>query len=1240
MNRVFACLFVLAASAGAGGCDHPTELDWQEGEGYRWAAVDPGYWGGVGFERLQSSETGLRFENRLTEEEIEQNQHYMNGSGVAVGDVTGNGWPDLYFAQLSGPNRLYENRGGFEFRDITDSAGVAHENVYSTSAVLADIDGDGDLDLLVGSMSRGIVIYENDGTGQFRRRSGRRLEAEKGNMTLALADVEGDGDVDLYVANYKEKPVKDIYPNSELSWENTVRSTEGEAGTEHVVVPPYDEHYTIIERKNAPNSRRETGEKDALYLNDGDGSFRKVRKPDRRFLNPNGRPQGLSLDWGLNASFRDMNRDGSPDLYVNNDFWTPDRIWMNQGDGTFRAIDSLAVRSFPFSSMTVDFSDLNRNGALDFFVTEMLSPEHQRRLRQFTPSDPFPAGRMENRPQYNKNALYRNRGDGTYAESAYFSGVEATDWSWGVRFLDVTLNGYEDLLVNTGFSYDYQDLDSQERMGRKVAQTPGDDRFLTEYPRLRLENRAFQNNKDGSFTTLGQEWGVATESDVSHGLVTADLDRDGDLDVVVSRLNDPALLYENTTAAPRISVRLAGTPPNTQAIGATLALEGGPGGPSPQIREVTAGGDYLSGSSTTTMFAADPDNPNHVLEVTWPDGGTTTIDSVRANRVYEVQQSSARAGIEPEAEAHRDSASSAPSPVFQEVSDRLDHQHHESTYDDFRIQPLLPLKLSQQGPGLSWVDYDQDGGEDLLIPAGRGGTLAAYENVGAGRFSRRTLEPLTDTSSADQTTLLGWSTDAGTHLILGRANYEPGDIQAPSALHFLAEGDTVRTVGRIPGILSTTGPLAAADYDGDGALDLFVGGRFVPAQYPRNATSRLFRNEEGQFARDEENAALLEDLGLVTGAVFTDYDRDGDPALLISRAWDSLMLLENEGGTFRDVTAEVGLDAYTGWWQGVTTGDFNNDGRPDIVATNWGANSPYQTGDRPLKMYYQDFNGDPRVEIIESYYDGDIGGYVPRRQLNAFSSTAVPFADRVESHKQFASTTLTSHLGQAPNQVLNAKTLNTTKHMVFLNDGDRFSARPLPPEAQLSTALHAGIADYNNDGHEDLFLSQNFFAVRDEMPRSDAGRGVLLRGNGQGEFDAIPGHRSGIKVYGEQRGAAFGDFDGDGRVDLAVTQNDATTKLFANQTAREGYTVRLDGPPRNRDGIGASVRLRYEDGRAGPRREVQAGAGYWSQSSRTQVLGAAAPVSQIEVTWPDGEVHTRGVVEGKRTYRVSYADEQ
>lgn len=1216
------------------GCEGDKEPVWNEEEGYRWAVVEPGFWDDGGLKRLAPSETGVEFVNRLTEAEINRNQHYMNGSGVAAGDVNGDGWVDLYFGQLNGPNRLFlnEGAGGFSFREATEEAGLSHEDHYTTGVTFADVDGDGDLDLLVGSMSKGIQLYTNDGDGHFSSQLSSPLEQHKGNMTMALADIDGDGDLDLYVTNYKEKPVKDMYANDELAWEKTIRKVQTPDGPDYELVEPFDQHYTIIEREGKPDSRRETGAVDALYVNEGDGAFRKIQNTEQRFRTPDDRPQGLSQGWGLNASFQDINRDGHPDLYVNNDFWTPDRLWLNQGDGTFRAIDSLAIRNGSFSSMTVDFADLNRNGALDFFVTEMLSPVHTRRLQQFSPDDPFPATQMKNRPQYNRNSLYRNRGDGTYAEISYFSGLEATEWSWGVRFLDLNLDGYDDLLVNTGFSYDFQDLDSQQKMGRRMSRTAGDDRYLTDYPRLRLKNKAFQNNQDFTFTDRSEEWGFATEEDVSHGLVTADFDRDGDLDVVVSRLNDTASLFENRAAGARVGVRLVGEAPNTRSIGATVTLEGGKGGPAPQQEEITAGGDYLSGSAPTVTFAAEPER-THTLRVAWPDGTKSRIDSVRANRLYEIDQASI-----PKQSPRASNADTAEStPLFQDVSARLNHRHHESRYDDYRIQPLLPLKLSQQGPGVAWLDFDQDGDDDLLIGSGRGGQLALYENDGAGGFTPQSSRPVTDTTAGDQTALVGWATDQGTAFLVGNANYEPGNVQAPSVRHFRFEGDSTSQESPVPGILSTTGPVAAADYDGDEDLDLFVGGRFKPAQYPADASSRLFTNENGRFTLDSPNSSRLKNLGLVTGAVFTDYDGDGDPDLLVSRAWDSLALFRNEDGTFREVTNEVGLAQHTGWWNGVTTGDFNNDGRLDIVATNWGQNSPYQIDSgRPLKMYYRDFNRDGRVEILESYYDADVGGYVPRRQLTAFRSTAVPFGRQVQSHQQFATSTLEHLLGFNPDARLSVKEINTVAHTLFLNEGGTFAPRSLPDRAQLSAAYHVGVADFNSDGNEDLFLSQNVFEVRPDAPRLDAGRGLWLRGNGEGHFEPVPGTRSGVKAYGEQRGAALGDFNGDGRVDLVLTQNGAETKLYENQISESGIIVRLEGPPANRDGIGSSLRVLYEDGGTGPRREIRAGAGYWSQRSTTQVLGAEKPVDHIEVTWFDGRVDTVDVSDDRTTFQPSY----
>lgn len=1229
MTTVQRSVLVLVAVV-AVGCSTETGLDWNQGDGYRWAHVEPGG-EDAGFRRLDSSATGVSFVNRLTDEEIGENQTYLNGSGVAAGDVDGDGLTDLYFASLHGPNRLYRNRGGFTFEEITDSAGVVHEGRYSTGTVLEDVDGDEDLDLLVGSVSKGVALYLNDGDGHFTEQSHPPMEVGKGNMTLALADIDGDGDLDLYVANYKERPVEDIYSYEERKRENTVRKIETATGTKYEVVPPFDEHYVVIDEPGKARSRRETGERDALYLNEGNGTFEKVSDLGARFLGPRGKPRGLSLGWGLNASFRDINRDGAPDLHVNNDYWTPDRIWINDGTGVFRAVDSLAIRSSSFSSMTVDFSDFNRDGALDFFVTEMLSPVHSRRLRQVGPHDPFPTTGVGDRPQYNRNSLYLNRGDGTYAEISYFSGMEATEWSWATRFLDVDLDGYDDILVNTGFSYDIQDLGSQIRLGRKMLRTPGNERYITSYPRLRLKNKSFRNQRNLSFSERGEQWGFGTEADVSHGMVTADFDRDGDLDLAVNRLNAAAAIYENITPNDRVAVRLRGKPPNTRAIGARVYLEGGSSELAPQQEAITSGGDYLSGSAPVVMFAADARTEPYTIRVDWPDGTATSVEDVRANRLYEIDQRAASSSTPgsgtPQTEAD---------PLFADVSEKISHRHHESRFDDFSIQPLLPISLSEQGPGISWIDYDADGDDDLLIPSGRGGRLALYENDGGENFSPRELGGLTGTTSADQTSVIGWPTTSGTELVVGRANYEPRDLSVPSALHYSVRGNRVQRQSPIPGILSTTGPLAAADYDGDGDLDLFVGGRFVPTQYPRDATSRLFTNGSGGFSLDAANSQKLESVGMVTGAAFTDVDLDGDPDLVVSRAWDSLMLFENDDGVFTDRTAEVGLDAYSGWWNGVATGDFNNDGRPDLVATNWGTNSPYQVdGGQPIKMYYQDFNGDGRPEIIESYHDPGVGGYVPRRKLPTFMSSPVPI--QVKAPNQFARRSLAQLLGGNPDRHLSTKSISTLESTVFLNEGDQFSPRALPPGAQFSAAFHPAVFDFNNDGNEDLFLTQNFFAVRPHLPRLDAGRGVLLRGNGEGDFEAIPGHGSGIKAYGEQRGAAVGDFNNDGKADLAVAQNDHRSRLYENQASSAGIVIRLEGPAANRGAVGASVRLVYPDGSRGPRRTVKAGSGYWSQSSFTQILGYTAIPSRIEVTWPDGRVTTVEVVSKKRRYRVRYA---
>lgn len=1213
------------------GCSGRVELQWNEEEGYRWAEVGTGYFGTPGFELLNPSRTNITFESFLPEEDM-ANRVFLNGSGVAAGDVDGDGWVDLYFSQLSGPNKLYKNNGDFTFRDITEEAGVAHEGFYSTGVVFADVDGDGDPDLLVTSVTRENALYLNDGTGHFTLKEESGLVKGNGSTSMALADIDGDGDLDLYVTNYKEKEVNDLYSQEELAWENVVEEGYSRNVVEYTLIPPFDEHFEIIYRENREPTRRELGSRDQLYLNNGDGSFTEIQNLENHFLSSSGEPMGLDRDWGLTAKFQDLNGDMLPDLYVCNDYWTPDRVWINQGDGTFRSIDPLAIRNFSYSSMAVDFSDIDRDGVNDFFVTEMLSNIHARRARQTVSFDPYQEsiGDIANQPLYMRNSMYRGREDGTFAEITYYSNTEATEWSWATRFLDVDLDGYEDLIINTGHAYDVLDMDTQE--GIRSEDPQEGETLELQYPPLKLTNKALKNNGDLTFTDHSSRWGFVAE-DVSHGLATADYDHDGDLDLVVSRLNDKPAIYRNTTNAPRIGVRLIGKAPNTQAIGAKITLTGGP---APQKDQVVTGGEYISGSDPFFSFAADPDNDNHGITIRWPDGTATSIDSVAANRIYEIRQSDVTVQVHPAEESTEEE------PVFVDVSDRIDHRHHEEFFNDYNIQPLLPVKLSQQGPGVSWIDYDSDGDDDLFVAGGKGGRSGLFENDGEGNFTNVDDSIFTGTAEGDRTTILGLGTGQGMHLVVGNANLEADSPDVPSVYHYLVtgNGDTISKQDSLPGIFSTTGALASVDYDGDGDLDLFVGGRFHPARYPSDADSRLFLNENGSFVLDEINSQKFRQIGLVTGAVFTDIDGDGDQDLLLSREWDSLLLFKNEDGNFQNVSEDVGLDRWEGWWNGITTGDFNNDGLPDIVATNLGLNSVYQLDvSRPLRMYYDDFDGDRRLEILEAYYHEERQAYVPRGRLHEMMESIGNIKWNIQSHEEFGNASVHDLVGRNINESnVPHKTINILTNTLFLNTGSGFEARELPDEAQFTAGFYAGTADFNNDGNEDLFLSQNLFSTPRLVPRLDAGRGLWLRGDGTGNFQPVTGSQSGIKVYGEQRGAALGDFNSDGRVDLAVSQNGAATKLYWNQTEKRGITVRLLGPASNTAAIGSGIRLIYDDGRKGPLREVQAGSGYWSQNSTTQVLGydGDSTVEAIEVQWFDGTMRRVETSPDQDMYQITY----
>ena len=1150
---------------------------------------------------MSPARTGVSAANRVSAQAIVANRHMMHGSGVAIGDVDGDGLPDLYVARLSEPNVLYRNEGRWRFSDVTEEAGVALSRVLSTGAALVDIDGDADLDLLVTMLKGPGAVLLNDGTGRFTDATAESgLSSSYSGTTLAAADVDGDHDLDLYVARYKRIAIADSLPAPAITWEQVMLDTT------YAVRPEFANHFEFQQR-GSNMLRLELAEPDGLYLNDGQGRFEQVSWTGGAFLDAEGDPlTAPPKDWALTARFYDVNADGHVDLYVCNDFESSDALWLGRGNGTFQLAAPEVLRKTSNATMSVDFADIDRDGHVDMFLTDMLSVDHARRQRQRNTRIPIPIaiGDLQSRPQEMQNTLFVGRGDGTFAEIANLAGVAASDWSWSTSFLDVDLDGFEDILITTGHVFDVQDLDAQaaeQRALRSVTSHQAARSLLLRFPDLQLPNVAFRNNGDRTFEQVAEGWGLGYTADVAHGMALGDLDQDGDQDVVISRLNEAVGLYRNTGSEERLAVQLRGPAPNTHGVGASIAAHC-PGLPV-QERSLTAGGQYQSWGQMQVAFAASGGACQ--LTVRWADGTTTEVSEAHAGRLYEVRYTGGgTAPPRPKAEPRTFALMEAlPS-------------HVELPYDDFARQPLLPRRLSQRGPALAVDDLNGDGYPDLVAGSGRGGRIAAYvggEAEGLSPFAESAPVP------GDVAGLVTLHSTRGTRVVASMGSYEqaPGTTSESShvAVYRVSANGTLDEDQRLPFGASEPGPLAAADLDGDDDLDLFVGGSFHGGAYPAPASSRIYRQMDGRLEFDGERSTPFENLGLVTGAALGDLDADGDADVVVAEDWGPVRVWLNEDDTFIEWTESLGLSAFTGWWNGVALGDFDTDGRLDIVATNWGWNLP--TGPQAtVRLYYGDVDANGTLDLFEGYRNAPEEPFWPTRQLNDWLQAVPGLVRRFPSHAAFASMPLESALADF-GTALSAVEATTFGSSVFLNRGTHFEAHALPQEAQFTVATGVVVTDVDADGHEDLILAQNWFALPLATPRQDAGRGLWLRGDGGGGFEPVA--ISGLEAYGEGRALVTADFDQDGRNDVAIAQNGAPTLVYRNQRERSGLTVRLEGPPGNPRGIGATVRLRYADGTMGPVRLVAAGSGYWSQNSAAIILGRAATPSAIEVQWPDAQ---------------------
>ena len=1207
----------------------PVDTPWHQETGYRWRELSPAGRGKSGFTQLAARTTGLVHSNDVDDEHAMANRNLLIGAGTALGDIDGDGRPDVFLASVERPAALYHNDGGFHFTDVTAASGIDTKGLATTGAVFADVDGDGELDLIAGTLGGPLKLWLNDGKGHFTDGTAASgLTGGYAATTLTLADVDGNGTLDLYVATYKKRNALDAFPPQARAFDQVVKKIDGK----YQVLDQWKSEYRIEERPDLGGIvRSQRADVDLFFLNDGHGHFTRVPIAGARFLGEDGKPLAAEPDFfTLAARFYDVNGDGAPDLYVCNDFEDPDQFWLNDGKGSFRLTPSLSMRETSNTCMSVDFADVNRDGHVDLFTTDMLSPTLAGRQRQVPTHTPLPkkVGLSPDRGQWMQNALHLARGDGSWAQVADFAGVAATDWSWGSAFLDVDLDGYEDLLVVNGHRWDIRDADTFERIRNSNPRVAWN-REQGEFPRLAVKSVALRNNGDVGFRDVSKEWGFGVDDAISQGMALADFDGDGDLDVLVTRLDAPPVVYRNESSAPRVGVRLKGAGPNNGGVGAVVTVLA-PSLPA-QSREITAGGYYLSGSDMQLAFATGKDSLV-TIEVKWRDGRRSTLRSVHANRLYEIDESGAAAAAATSAVP----TDSAP-PLFENATVLLGgHTHVDSLFDDYRRQPLLPNRFSQLGPGVSWIDVDGDGREDLVVGTGRGGALTVLHNTGS-RFTP--LRAPGAPAKWDLTTILPVpDARGGTMLLAGQASYESSSpveaLGVASVVGYALHGGAPLAPASIaPPDTASVGPLALGDVNGDGRLDLFVGARVIPGTWPFPAPSRLYlRTADGRFVPDTANAKALASLGLLSAALFADLDGDGWPELIVAAEWGPVRILHNERGHYRDVTREWGMSAVTSRWNGLAAGDFDGDGRLDLVATSWGLNIPWAASpERPYELVVGNF-GASGPGLLFARRDSLTGREMP---LESFARLGVVFPsakERIASFTDYSRRTVDDVLGDAAKAVGRVGA-TTFEHTVFMNRGGRFESHPLPRGAQIAPAFGVVVADFDGDGREDVYLAQNFSPTDMGTMRFDAGAGQVLLGDGRGGFRRLGVRASGVAVLGDQRGAAAADYDGDGRVDLAVSQNGAQTTLWHNRGAAQGIRVHLDGGSNNPMDVGAQLRVIAGSTR-GPLREVHAGSGYWSMDGAVTVLALPAAATAVWVRWPLGREQTVPITPGQRDVTI------
>ena len=1078
----------------------------------------------IGFTKIPANKSGIDFANTLQETHSYNyfTYPYMYlGGGVAIGDINNDGLEDIFFSGNMVENKLYLNLGDFQFEDITVSAGIQGDDRWYSGVTFVDINADGFVDLYCSVNGKfgphNNELYVNNGDNTFTEKAAEYgIDCPNISMQSTFFDYDMDGDLDLYVANYP--------PTS--------------------FVAPVEYYHYMLENHPKYDS-------DILLRNDG-GKFTDVTEEAglRNF--------GLSL--GVVTS--DINNDGYPDIFVSNDFNAPDFLYLNNQDGTFTDITDTSLQQISFFGMGADISDYNNDGLVDIFQLDMSAEDNFRSKANMSAMNPaafYSSVDLGLNHQYMYNSLQLNQGSlegeiPMFSNVSRLAGVASTDWSWAGLVADFDNDGWKDIFVTNGVRRDVNNKDFYaehreffDKMEKDSAYQGKEEQvrlknYLDKLPSQKLPNYMFQNQRDLTFKKVADAWGLNEET-FSNGVAFSDLDNDGDLDLVVNNLEDIASIYRNESNNNFLTCTIEGDG-KVLCQGTRLFLYTRDGC---QMQEYNQVRGYLSSVTPRLHFGLGEAEAIDSLVVHWVDGQKSVLTDVEPNQFLELSYNTlSRKTQEKEAKAGNR--------LFTRRPLKNSFKHQENNFNDFEIEVLLPHKNSTWGPCLAVGDLNGDGLDDYVAGGAIGQVSEVYLQTSQGDFELLEIPDFIKDRYHEDLGIELLDADGDDDLdiyIVSGGNELPAGSPAYEDRLYINQGNGAfsRAHDALPKVHVSGLAVSACDYDQDGDVDLFVGGRLVPRNYPKPAASYILKNESTDEVRFERvQPAGWDTMGLVTDAKWIDFDSDGWQDLVLVGEWMPITFLKNNQGAFENVTEDLLPGNTRGWWYSVAEGDFDGDGDVDLIAGNLGKNYKYKASrENPFKIYLNDFDRNLTGDIVLSYEVGDTEYPVRGRQCSSEQMPAIKM--KFKDYNSFASATLK----QIYTTEMLENSLSYEVHSfasVYLENVDgKYSIRPLPNEAQISSINKMLVKDFNQDGHLDVVAMGNLYNAEVETPRNDASFGWYLAGDGKGNFTSVTMDKSGLMVVGDVRGLEF--IGVGGKSHMLVARNDDYLQMIHIQDTKD-----------------------------------------------------------------------------------------